>query len=173
MMIAGADLAVRSIDVDEALAFAHGEIEAGYVADRAGLERRLAGLRGQVDPDGRYRIEEFFCFDDTWRATLQSLLLHSRVVLMDLRGFDDRNTGCLFELEQLGRTGRLQRCVFVADACTDRALAERTLAGGAGSRLTAPVRWIDLPIDAGVGLESLRAALFEVAASAGPVPPDR
>ncbi|MFO0522093.1 MAG: hypothetical protein ACK515_16995 [bacterium] len=170
-MIAGADLAVRSIDVDEALAFAHGEIEASYVADEAGLERRLAGLRAQADPDGRYRVEEFFCFDDTWRATLQWLLLHTRVVLMDLRGFDSRNAGCVFELEQLGRLGSLHRCVFVADAQTDRALAERTLSGGARSGGAVSTRWIDMPRDDEAGMARLRDALFEAAASTLPERP--
>jgi hypothetical protein len=162
-MIAGADLALRSIDVDEALAFAHGEIEAGYIADREGLARRLHGLRGQVDPDGRYRIAAFFCFDDTWRATLQSLLVNARVVLMDLRGFDQDNTGCVFELEQLGQFGRVRHCVFVADKDTDRALAETSLAKGAGACVAQAVRWVDLPRDDDTSLARLRATLFEVA----------
>jgi len=165
-MIAGADLALRSIDVDDALAFAHGEIESGYVADRADLERRLARLRGQADPDGRHRIEAFFCFDDTWRATLQALLGDRRVVLMDLRGFDRDNDGCLFELEQLGRRGQVPRCVFVTDAATDRMLAERTLDEAAGGRAAPEARWIDMPRDDQAALGRLRDALFEVAAGA-------
>lgn len=163
-MIAGADLALRSIDVDEALAFAHGEIESSYVADRDGLQRRLAGLQGRVDPDGRYRVEEFFCFDDTWRATLQSLLEHSDVVLMDLRGFSGDNTGCRFELEQLGRLGRLQRCVFICDRDTDRALASQALAQGAGTASAPAANWIDLAIDDDAALRRLRETLWTVAA---------
>jgi hypothetical protein len=163
-MIAGADLALRSIDVDEALAFAHGEIESSYVADREGLQRRLAGLQGRVDPDGRYRVEEFFCFDDTWRATLQALLAHSEVVLMDLRGFTADNTGCRFELEQLGRLGRLQRCVFIADRDTDRALALQALLQGAGTASAPAAHWIDLAVDDDAALRRLRETLWTVAA---------
>jgi hypothetical protein len=170
-MIAGADLALRSVDVDEALAFAHGEIESGYIADRAGLDRRLERLQGRTDPDGRYRVEEFFCFDDTWRATLQALLGRCRIVLMDLRGFTSDNAGCVFELEQLGRLGQLHRCLFIADRHTDRALAGRSLSAGSavGGRPTADglptVRWIDLPGDDEAGLQRLRGAMFEVASA--------
>lgn len=166
-MIAGADLAMRSIDVDEALSFAHGEIEAGYIADRAGLARRLERLQGRTDPDGRYRVEAFFCFDDTWRATLQALVGRCRLVLMDLRGFTEDNAGCVFELEQLGRLGRLERCLFISDGDTDRALALRSLSAGAaqGAGAVPEVRWVDLPKDDPAGLHRLREAMFEVAAA--------
>ena len=165
-MIAGADLALRSIDVDEALAFAHGEIESGYVANRADLDRRLEGLQGRVDPDGRYRVEDFFCFDDTWRATLQALVGRSRVVLMDLRGFTRANAGCVYELEQLGEWGGrlLRRCVFITDASTDRPLAEASLTAGAGGAALPVARWIDLSRDDDPALGRLRDALLEVAA---------
>ena len=43
-MIAGADLALRSIDAGEALAFARGDIASGYVGDAAKLTQRLRGL---------------------------------------------------------------------------------------------------------------------------------
>ena len=100
-MIAGADLALRSVDVDEALAYVRGDIESNYVAASVDLDRRLRELDAGADPDGRFRVGEFFCFDNTWRPTLRSLVERARVVLMDLRGFTKANAGCVFELEQL------------------------------------------------------------------------
>jgi hypothetical protein len=163
-MIAGADLAVHSIDVDEALAYAHGEIESSYVADAAGLERRLTALQARSDPDGRYRVEEFFCFDDTWRATLQALVARSRVVLMDLRGFSAQNAGCVFELQQLAGSGRLADCVLVIDASTDRALAERTLAQALPAGTATTPSWLALDHDRGEPMRALRERLRRIAA---------
>ena len=81
----------------------------------------------ELDPDGRFRIGEFFCFDNTWRPALRSLVERARVVLMDLRGFTKANAGCVFELEQLKALGAAGRCVFVMDSTTDRALVETSL----------------------------------------------
>jgi hypothetical protein len=50
-------------------------------------------------------VSEFFCYENTWRATLRALVARS-VVLMDSR-FTKANTGCVFELEQLAAAGRL------------------------------------------------------------------
>jgi hypothetical protein len=78
-----------------------------------GLASRLQALDAGVDPDGRFRVGEFFCFDDTWRPALRSLVERARVVLMDLCGFTKANAGCVFELEQLKALGAVGRCVFV------------------------------------------------------------
>lgn len=126
-MIAGADLALRSVDVDEALAFVRGEIESRYVSGATDLASRLQELDAGADPDGRFRVGEFFCFDNTWRPALRSLVARAQVVLMDLRGFTQANAGCVFELEQLSALGAAGRCVFVVDATTDRALVEASL----------------------------------------------
>ena len=132
-MIAGADLALRSVDVDEVLAFVRGEIESRYVSGATDLARRLQALDAGVDPDGRFRVGEFFCFDNTWRPALRSLVERARVVLMDLRGFTKANAGCVFELEQLKALGAVGRCVFVMDSTTDRALVETSLALTSGA----------------------------------------
>ena len=138
-MIAGGDLALRSIDAGEALAFARGDIASGYVGDAAKLEEGLRELASASDPDGRYRVSEFFCYENTWRATLRALVARSSVVLMDLRGFTKANTGCVFELQQLAAAGRLSNCVFVTDDTSDRALAASALGAqnGHGARLGA------------------------------------
>jgi hypothetical protein len=126
-MIAGGDLALRSIDAGEALAFVRGDIESSYVGDGRKLAERLRDLEHLPDPDGRFRVAQFFCYENTWRATLESLIQRSSVVLMDLRGFTKANTGCVFELQQLSAAGRLANCVFVTDDASDRGLAASCL----------------------------------------------
>ena len=61
-----------------------GDIESHYVSGATDLDRRLQALDAGVDPDGRFRVGEFFCFDNTWRPTLRSLVERAHVVLMDL-----------------------------------------------------------------------------------------
>jgi hypothetical protein len=69
----------------------------------------------------------------TWQGTLESLLLRSDVVLMDLRGFSTANSGCLFELQKLAEQRRLERTLFVVDGKTDVDLLRGTLTQAAGS----------------------------------------
>ena len=103
------------------------------MGDRGDLERRLAALDEDRDPDGRFRVNEFLCHDDTWQGTLESLLLRSDVVLMDLRGFSTVNSGCLFELQKLAEQRRLERTLFVVDGKTDVDLLRDTLTQTAGN----------------------------------------
>ena len=58
-MIAGADLAMRTIDPGDFIAFAGGRVKQISVQGTGDLERRLRGLDEMRDPDGRFRIGEF------------------------------------------------------------------------------------------------------------------
>ena len=130
-MIAGADLAGRTIDPGDIVSFAGGGLHDQFVQNGGDLQRRLDSLDETRDPDGRFRVNEFFCHDDTWRPTLEWLLLSSDAVLMDLRGFTRDNSGCLFELQKLVQHHKLDRSLFVVDDKTDVDLLRGTLAEAA------------------------------------------
>ncbi len=117
-MIAGYDLASDAVEPDEMMAFLRKRLAESFVTSPAVVERRLHASPPRRDADGRYRSEEFFCFDDTWRDTLQRLVASSAVVLMDLRGFSANNKGCLYELEALAASGALSRAVLIHDHTT-------------------------------------------------------
>lgn len=112
-LIAAPDLAARTIDPGDILAFVGGEFHGQFVRDRGDLARRLAALDEGRDPDGRFRVNDFFCFDDTWRPTLEALLDRVDLVLMDLRGVSRRNAGCLFEMQKLSERAKLAQALFV------------------------------------------------------------
>jgi hypothetical protein len=97
------------------------------VTGEADLANRMLSFDRKPDPDGRYRVNQFFCRPDTWQMTLRRLVQESSVVLMDLRSFSPRNQGCVYELEQLFRLADLQRVVFIVDATTDRQFLDDTL----------------------------------------------
>lgn len=126
-LIAGPDLITAVVEPHEFLDFVSGRLSRQFVQGEADLERRLADLDRQPDPDGRYRVNEFFCHADTWQMTMRQLAKESDAVLMDLRSFSYTNQGCLYELEQLLDIVDLERVAFLVDETTDRPFLEGTL----------------------------------------------
>jgi hypothetical protein len=120
-MIAGPDVVARTVDPGDFLRFAAGDIAASFVATSDDLGRRLAALDARPDPDGRYRVNEFCCRDNSWQATVVRLIDSADTVLMDLRGFNAQRAGCAFELGELGRRRWPSQVVLLVDAGTDRA----------------------------------------------------
>jgi hypothetical protein len=126
-MIAGPDLVTTTIEPHEFLEFLSGHLGRQFVADWQDLERRVENLDQAQDPDGRYRINEFFCHNDTWQMTMERLAATSSAVLMDLRSFSPENQGCIFELGRLVDSVDLRRVVYVVDKTTDYYFLESTL----------------------------------------------
>jgi len=128
-MIAGPDLATTAVEPHEFLDFVGGRLSRAFVRDEADLARRHAARALGPDPDGRHRVNEFFCHDDTWRPTMLRLARAADAVLMDLRGFSPQNEGCRYELQQLLDHVALERVVVLVGRDTERVFLERTLAG--------------------------------------------
>ncbi len=126
-MIAGPDLAAGTIEPHEFLQFVRGRVRSQFIVDEHDLEHRAAAIEDRVTPDGRYRVHEFFCFEDTWRPTLNRLVKRSDLVIMDLRAFSAKRQGCAWELTQLFETILLDRVALVIDDTTDQPLLEETL----------------------------------------------
>lgn len=126
-LIGGADLAMRTADPGDLLALLNGRLGELYVASSAEVGDRLRRIDLRPDPDGRFRINEVYCHDNTWRPTLEALLDASDTVLMDLRGFSTHNSGCIFELGQLVRRLASENVVLVCDKTTDLVLLRQIL----------------------------------------------
>jgi hypothetical protein len=118
-MIAGPDLVTSTVEPHEFLEFVRGHLSRRFVSGAQDLERRIAVADGTPDPDGRYRIKEFFCYNDTWQMTMERLAAASDAVLMDLRSFSPVNQGCIFEVGRLLDGMDLDRVVFLVDDTTD------------------------------------------------------
>jgi hypothetical protein len=126
-LIAGPDLVTTAVEPHEFLGFVGGRLARQFVQGEADLERRLSQLDTLPDPDGRYRVNEFFCHADTWQPTMRRLAGASAIVLMDLRSFSRTNQGCVYELGELLAAVPLDRVLFVVDASTDRSFLQQTL----------------------------------------------
>jgi hypothetical protein len=125
-LIAGPDLATTTVEPHEFLDFLSGKLARRFIDGPKTLDLRLSEMDTRADWDGRFRTTDFFCHDDTWRMVLSRLVGESDAVLMDLRGFSQRNAGCQYEIEELLNLADLHRVVLVMDDTTDSAFLERT-----------------------------------------------
>ncbi len=173
-MIAGADLAGRVIDPGDIVTFAGGRLRDQFVRDGADLQRQLEKLGETRDPDGRYRINKFFCTADSWQAAVMALMRRSAVVLMDLRGFTQQNSGCLFELQTLAASRKLDRTLCVVDKTTDIPLLRSILQkahSNAGWEGEAPLHLLSLERQSASELRRAANELRSLAcAKAAPAP---
>jgi hypothetical protein len=142
LLISAADLASRTIEPHELVAFLEGRLRDRYILEAEDLRRQLAAIDARPDHDGRYRVTDFCCFASSWQQTLDALLLRATSVLMDLRGFSEQNQGCLYELGRISQASHLAAVVVLADGHTDRAVAEQALGARPGSP---PVHWLEVP----------------------------
>jgi len=126
-MIAGPDLVTSTVEPHEFLDFVGGRLSRQFIENEADMSQRLDRRDLRPDPDGRYRVNEFFCRQDTWQMTMRRLAADSDVVLMDLRSFSPRNQGCLWELQQLLNGTPLERVLFVVDETSDQTFLEDKL----------------------------------------------
>ncbi len=139
VLIAGTDLALRTLDADDIFTFLDGRLESRFVRGPADVAPRLGGFDLARDADGRFRINECYAHDSAWKDALAALLAISDVVLMDLRSFQARNAGCRYELGELARAEHITRVVVLTDAQTDRATAQASVAVAPPQRFV----WLD------------------------------
>jgi hypothetical protein len=126
-LLGGTDLAFSTINPREFLEFLNGRLTRSFINGQEDLEMRLEDRVATPDPDGRYRVEDFYCHENTWRFAVSSLARKADAVLMDLRGFQWTNQGCIFEIEQLIAWVSLGRVVILSDERTDLPLVEEVI----------------------------------------------
>jgi hypothetical protein len=154
VLIAGTDLADRTLDAADIFTFIDGGLAQRFIRTPAEVAPRLAAFDLAADAEGRYRINECYCHDTTWQEALAALVHRSDVVLMDLRGFQAHNAGCRHELAVLAGAPRIARVVVLTDAQTDRPAATLAAAGAPAERFV----WLDAGrIDPGKRREVLRS----------------
>jgi hypothetical protein len=118
-LIAGTDLATATLEPHEFLEYVRGRLGNRIIRDEDSLERHVAEMDAVQDFDMRFRINQFLCYDDTWRTTLARLAQLTDAVLVDLRAFSPANQGVVFELQALINLVPLSRVVLIVDGTTD------------------------------------------------------
>lgn len=160
VLIAGTDLLSRTLDPDDLFVYLNGALAERFIANPAQVNERIAGFDWLPDPDGRYRINECYCFDITWQSALHALVAHADVVLMDLRGFRVENRGCRYELGVLAGDSRLRRIVVLYDRDTARSAAESDIDAAAAGRF----EWLSADQMDGAMTDRVLSALFSTSA---------
>jgi hypothetical protein len=156
VMIAGTDLADRTLDADDIFQFLDKKLAQRFIVSPTDVARRIDAFDMAADIDGRYRVNECYCHDTTWQDALQALVRYSDVVLMDLRGFQAHNAGCRYEIATLARASRKLNVVVLTDGRTDRTVAQAAIASGQQERFT----WIDVSHSNASKLREVLADLF-------------
>ena len=126
-MITGPDVALSTVQPHQFLDFLSRKLGRHFVRDQASLARSLAERDRVRDPDGRFRINNFFCHADSWQAAVPRLVENGEAVLMDLRNFSATNAGCIHELRYLVENVPFGRCLLVIDQTTDEGFLNHTL----------------------------------------------
>ena len=144
VMIAGKDLALRTLEPDELFSFLNGQLRSRFVSDKSRLQQGIEELDFKPDPDGRFRVNEFFCFDSTWKMVLETLVVKAELVFMDLRAYTSERKGCSYELEVLASSPHLQKIIILFNDQTDKETAHHLL----GDRAKGVV-WVEESSDQG------------------------
>jgi hypothetical protein len=166
-LIAGTDLAMRTLGSRMLEAFLLRRTDEQFLKTPEEVDRRLEHLHWRLEGDARYAINSVYCYANAWQRAVESLAPKSDVVLMDLRGFTNRNQGCVIELTLVVQRIPLSRIVLLADASSDyQALEEVAQAAWAqlppespNADLCEPVLTI---LNAPQQLKKSRSALFRL-----------
>lgn len=121
------DLATATLEPHEFLDFISGRLNQRFIKSEADLSMRIENMDIYRDPDGRFRINDFYCYENAWRPALDQLILKNDAILMDLRGFNHRFKGCIYELKQLINMVSLDKIVLAIDNSTDMPFLNETI----------------------------------------------
>ncbi len=127
VMIGGKDLAIRTLEPDELFDFLNGKLPDRFISNSAHLQQEVAQLDFDFDPDGRYRVNEFLCFDTTWKMALDAFISKTNLVLMDLRDYHAGRKGCSYELGIIANSPHLQKIIILTNSKTDTNTAKKLL----------------------------------------------
>jgi len=85
-----------------------------FVVNKDALNKDLEKINSYpVKLDNTFKEKPMSCYDNTWKFTVEKLVTTANVVLMDLRGFSEKNKGCEFEVNLLLNTVSLDKILFL------------------------------------------------------------
>ncbi len=126
-LISGPDLATTLVEPHEFFEFLSRRAEGLFIGDASEAGAHISVDIDIPDPNGRYRVYEYFCREGTWRTVLSRLLSEQGAILMDLRTFSEKNSGCVHELRELMLRVPFDRVALVVNRDTDRRYLRQVL----------------------------------------------
>ncbi|MEQ1684533.1 MAG: hypothetical protein ABL916_12855 [Burkholderiaceae bacterium] len=126
--IAGPDLAKLNLDLNEFIHLVTFKLHDLFQPGEATPRMLEASLDLALDHEGRFRVNEVFCFDTSWRGVVEQMMGLADAIVLDLRGFTDQRRGTAHEVHRLAALGLLPRVVALGDAATDWSYFEHCVA---------------------------------------------
>ncbi len=123
-LIAGHDLTASVVDIEDVLYLLTGRIKNRFNTTPLLIEKNKSKIDNIADIDGRYRVNEMYCTNTTWKSVLKNLIQSSNKVMMDIRTFTELNKGCAFEIKEIIYRVPLNNILFIANGKTDLKLAK-------------------------------------------------
>ena len=164
--IAGPDLAKLNLDLTEFIHLVNFKLHDLFQPGEAAPEALAASLDLALDHEGRFRVNEVFCFDTSWRGVVEQMMGLADAVLLDLRGFTEQRRGTAHEVHRLAALGLLPRVVALGDSATDWSYFEHCVAQhGPGPGLALKIEAADPD-----ALAACLDRLVEIADAAGRAP---
>jgi hypothetical protein len=114
-MIAGPDLAGAYMEPTEFFAYIRRRLREHFVGDPREAAARVEALDNERDPDGRFRINELLCSNETWRPAVLRMAARADIILLDLREYSHQRKGTRFELTEILRRAPLQKVLLLID----------------------------------------------------------
>lgn len=118
-MISGPDLATSTIEPHEFYDYIGGNLSRYFINSEEELNQKISDIDYKPDPDGNYRVNDFFCKTDSWFITMQKLAQICDKIIMDLRSFSENNKGCIDELKHLLKSIPINQVVLITDGTTN------------------------------------------------------
>lgn len=74
-------------------------INKNFIHSESQLKQRLADIdKWPVKYDNTFKELPVMCYENTWKIGVSTLVQQASVIMMDLRGFNEDNKGCKFEI---------------------------------------------------------------------------
>jgi hypothetical protein len=118
-MIAGPDLAGAYMEPNEFFAYVRGRLREIFVSNPGEAAARVQALDNARDPDGRFRINELLCTNNTWQPAVLQMIARASVILLDLREYSPQRKGTRYELTELLCRAPLHKVLILIDAKND------------------------------------------------------
>lgn len=115
-MIAGPDLARSSAEPDELYLYLTRRLNSLFIKNQSDCDSALSQLDTSADPDGTYRLNEYFCFDNVWERIANGLIQQTDYLLLDLRGFTVSRLGTAKEIVFLSEQKALPRALILVES---------------------------------------------------------
>ena len=158
--IGGPDMVDLNVNPYESLMFLSNRLHELFLPLAPSLAQLKARLQTAPDHEGRYRINEVFCFNTAWHSTVDQLMQLSDAIVLDLRGLTAQRQGTVYEIRLLARDALLDKVVAVVDDSTDWAHVDSLLRAEGGN----PRRLMRLSSDKELQSQELFTKLLQVAA---------